>query len=409
MRVGRATSLRDMSEEERAGPSPTPIRPQLGAVRDKGKIAMVCSLTSSLVNFRFDLIKRMVESGHNVVAFGPESDGRTIEKLQEIGVRFVRFPMERVGLNPLRDLQTCFSLYFHFRRERPQIVFSYTMKPVIYASIIARLTRVPRCFALISGFGYVFTERARLSWRERWLKGLSRRLYRLALRSVDRTIVYNEADRRTLLDAAFVDDPSALSLVPGSGVNLDRFTPSTASTDPVTFLMIARLLKDKGLYEYFAAARRLKKTHPEVRVQLLGPLDPNPSSVTPADVDAWAEEGVIDYLGATDDVRPYLRNCSVYVLPSYREGLSRTILEAMASGRAVITSDAPGCADAIDPEETGLIVPVRDAEALYQAMARLAGEPSMIARMGRQARRVAEKRFDVHAVNDQLMDLLDHP
>ncbi len=409
MTVGGTTSLRDMREEERAEPSSSVAQPTTGATRKRGKLAIVCSLTSSLVNFRFDLIKRMVESGHEVVALGPENDGRTIEKLREIGVRFARFPMERVSLNPLRDLQTCLALYRHFRRERPEIVFSYTMKPVIYASIMARLTRVPHCYALISGFGYVFTDRASLSWRERWLKGLSKQLYRLALRSVDRTIVYNEADRRTLLDAAFIDDPSTLALVPGSGVNLDHFTPSTASTEPVTFLMIARLLKDKGLYEYVAAARRLKTTHPEVLVQLLGPIDPNPSSVTEADVDAWVQEGVIDYLGATDDVRPYLRDCSVYVLPSYREGLSRTILEAMASGRPVITSDAPGCADAIDPEETGLIVPVRDVEALHAAMVRFADAPSMIGRMGERARRVVEERFDVQAVNDRLMSLIDRP
>jgi glycosyltransferase involved in cell wall biosynthesis len=371
------------------------------------KIAVVCSLTSSLVNFRFDLIKRMVDAGHEVTAFGPENCEATIEALDRLGVAFIRIPMQRVGLNPIADLKTCFALFRHFRRLKPDVILAYTMKPLIYGSIVARLAGVERRFAMITGLGYVFTDRGRLTARERLLQALAAGLYHLALRSAHKTIVYNEADRKTLLDARYVKGEDSIAIVPGSGINTERFAYSAPPAAPVTFLMIARLLKDKGLLEYAEAARLLKRRYPDVRVQLLGPFDPNPAGIKQAEIDAWVQEGIIDYLGATTDVRPYLQGCSVYVLPSYREGLSRTILEAMASGRPVITSDAPGCADAVDPERTGLVVPVRDAEALYQAMARFAEEPSLVERMGKAARTAAEERFDVHAVNRRLMTIMD--
>lgn len=365
------------------------------------RVAVVASLTSSLVNFRLELLRTLVQRGCVVHAFAPEEDVETIDQLRAIGVKFTRIPMARAAQSPLEDLATLSALVRGFRLFRPDIVLPYTMKPIIYGGLAARLTRVPHRFALVTGLGYVFIARTR-SVRTALLRWLSVRLYRLALRGVERVFVYNDADAAELRTHAIVGD-HLISPVPGSGVDTTRFAEVAIPPGPPVFLMIARLLRHKGVFEFAAAAKILRRRYPQARFKLLGPFDPNPSAISHAEVNAWVADGSLEYLGETRDVRPYLASCSVFVLPSYGEGLSRTVLEAMSTGRAVVTTDGPGCAEPVEEGMTGFVVPVRNAEALTAAMEKFVTDPSLIAKMGAAGRRRVEENYDVRAINRILL------
>ena len=367
----------------------------------KPRIVVLASLTSSLVGFRYDLLKAMAASA-DVLACAPNPDPVTEAKLAEIGVAFKIVPMHRTGQNPLQDVRTFRALVRLFRNFKPDIVFPYTMKPIIYGGLAARWAGVDRVLPMCTGLGYVFVD-DHCGLRKRLLRKGSIQLYRHALKAVDEVVVYNKADAAEFRRHRLVPPGSAVSIVPGSGVNLDRFAHQPMPKGPTVFLMVARLLRDKGVCEYVQAARLLKARHPEARCQLVGPVDANPSSITIKEVQAWEAEGVIEYLGEAPDVRPHLAACSVFVLPSYREGVSRTVLEAMSTGRPVITSDAPGCAEPVDEGASGYVVPVRNADRLADAMARFVQDPDLAARMGIAARERAAARFDVVKVNAILM------
>lgn len=367
------------------------------------RIAVICSYTVSLVNFRFRLLKAMVDNGHEVIALGPEHDQPTIDTLASIGVRFVQIPMARAGLNPLQDLGTLRAMTARLREIAPDVVLAYTMKPIVYGLIAARLAGVRERHALVTGLGYVYSDEG-ADARRLTVRRIATMLYRIALRGDGRVFVYNDADDQDIRKGRMVSDLSRIVPVAGSGVDFAHYPASPVPEGPPVFLMIARLLREKGALDLVEAARRLKARGIEARVQILGPLDPSPLAISKAEVDAWNAEGAVEYLGETKDVRPYLKACSVYVLPSYyREGIPRSILEAMATGRAVVTADTPGCRDTVVEGENGYVVPPRDPAALAAALARFAEDPGLAARMGRRSLDFARERFDVEAVNRKLL------
>ena len=370
---------------------------------DRRRIAVVCSYTVSLVNFRFRLLEAMVRNGHDVVAFGPEYHTPTVDALAAIGVSFVRIPMARAGLNPLEDVRTLGALVAAFRKHKPDVVLCYTMKPIIYGLLAARLTGVKQRHALITGLGYIFSDDAN-SPRLRLIRRIVTWMYRVALQGGGRVFVYNEADADDVRSRRMVSDLARIVSVPGSGIDFDRFAASDLPTGDPVFLMVARLLREKGVFEFIEAARSLRSQYPKARFRILGPIDPSPLAVSRNEIDRWAAEGAVDYLGETADVRPYLAACTVFVLPSYyREGIPRSILEAMATGRAIITADTPGCRDTVADGENGLVVPPRDPSRLAAAMKRLIEDPALAARMGRRSLEIAHDRFDARAVNHLLL------
>jgi glycosyltransferase involved in cell wall biosynthesis len=367
------------------------------------RIAVVSSFSRSLTNFRLELLKRLKEEGHEVTAFGPENDTLVIETLAQIGVAFVQIPMSRTGTNPLADVMTLFAFVRHFRKLRPDIVLPYTMKPIIYGGIAARLTGVPRYHALVTGLGHVFADPSPRG-REAIVRRISVWLYRIALKHAGRVFVYNDADDQDIRRYSLIQDMSRIVCVPGSGVDLAYYRQAKPPAGPPVFILIARLLRDKGIYEFVEASRQLRKRHPGIRSHLLGQLEPHESGVKPAELREWAEEGVVNYLGEVRDVRPYLTESSVFVLPSYyREGIPRSILEAMAMGRPIITTDLPGCRDTVLEGENGFVVPPRDSRALARAMEHFVVEPELACQMGERSRQLASQRFDVHAVNRLLL------
>ena len=372
------------------------------------KIALFGLKTSELINFRGWLIDDLIAAGHEVVACAPDPDPASIADLRRRGAGYRAVSFDRTALDPLSDLRLIGHLRLLLAEIAPDALLVAGAKPVVYGTIAAKLQGVPRIFSIIEGMGYAFGTGREV--RRRLARLALSGLYRATLRHSSIVFVMNEGDRDFLNRSGLFQDRDRTVLVNGTGIDLEQFpcavppSPSTPSRDgdgaPVRFLMIARLLKDKGVVEYVRAARRLRRTHPNCEFHLLGRVDRNPASVRPADVARWQEEGIIRYGGEVGDVRPHLRGCDVFVLPSYyREGVPRTILEAMATGRPVIATDEPGCRQAVVDGETGLLVPSRDVGALAAAMDTLRADSSLRRLLGLGGRRRVEREFEAKAVN----------
>lgn len=367
------------------------------------KVLVIASLAYSLVNFRGALLTRMASNGHEVVAVAPDDDPQVRDWLAERGIGFALVPMDRTGTNPLRDLRSLLAIRALLRRERPDMVLAYTQKPIIYGGLACRMVDPSiRFHAMITGLGHVYG--AGGGWRRAVLRALTSFLYRLAVARARTIFTFNRDDGEELRRAGIIARDRRVVQLPGSGVDTGRFAQVPVPDGPPVFLLVARLMRDKGIGEFVEAARQLKRRFPAARFQLLGPLDSNPSGISAQEVVRWSSQGAIEYLGETRDVRPCLAGCHVFVLPSYyREGLPRTILEAMATGRPIITTDMPGCREPIEPGRNGVLVPPRDHRALAEAMARFLKHPDDVARMGGMARSIAVARYDVDIVNTALL------
>lgn len=333
-------------------------------------------------------------------------DGPAVADIQALGMTHHVIPMTRSGKHPLQEMGTLLALLRLFRRLRPQVVHLVTIKPVLYGGIAARLARVPGMVAAISGLGFVFLSN---SLKMRLVRAVVARLYRLALgHRNSRVIFQNGADRDLLKSLGAVRDEQVV-LIRGAGVDLDvcRALPEPPAP-PVVVTMVARLLRDKGVQEFVQAARLLRERGVPVTMRLVGGVDAgNPASATPAEVEAWQREGCVEALGERADVPQLYAASHIAVLPSYREGLPKSLIEAAACGRAVVTTDVPGCRDAIDPGKTGLLVPVRDPQALADAIARLAGDATQRQAMGAAGRALAEREFNIERVARIHVDLYD--
>lgn len=365
-------------------------------------IVVVGSLAESLLNFRGPLLADLVRAGNRVIGSASEDVPAITRGLSEIGVTFVPVPMTRSGLNPFRDFVTFSSLLRLLRRIRPDLVFAYTIKPVIYGLLAARVLGITRRYALITGLGYVFTGK---TVKHAVVRSGASLLYRIALRGAPKVIFQNPDDMNVFRGLGLVRADQCV-VVSGSGVDLTKYRFSAPNVAPIRFLLIARLLVDKGIREYVSAARNLSRKYPKVEFVLVGPRDPNPAAIREAEIDGWRREGVVSYLGPLEDVRPALEQASVYVLPSYREGTPRTVLEAMSMGRPIVTTDAPGCRETVREGVNGFLVPVRDVAALAIAMEKFILGPELVTRMGGKSRELAEEKYDVIKVNAALVKAL---
>ncbi|WP_312427572.1 glycosyltransferase family 4 protein [Achromobacter sp.] len=324
-------------------------------------------------------------------------DGPAVADIQALGMTHHPIPMTRSGKHPLQELGTLLALVRLFRRLRPDVVHLVTIKPVLYGGIAARLTRVPGMVAAISGLGFVFLSN---SLKMRLVRAVVARLYRVALGHPNSRVIFQNANDRDLLKSLGAVREDQVVIIRGAGVDLNAYRPTPEPpAPPVVVTMVARLLRDKGVQEFVLAAKLLRERGVPVTMQLVGGLDAgNPTSATQADVDAWQEDGCVQALGERSDVAALYAAAHIAVLPSYREGLPKSLIEAAACGRAVVTTDVPGCRDAIEPNVTGLLVPVRDAAALADAIARLAEDATLRQSMGSAGRALAEREFDINQV-----------
>lgn len=369
-------------------------------------LALISNSAFSIVNFRGPLIAALVARGVRVFALAPDYDDRMREAVARLGAEPVAISLDRAGMRPLRDLADMVRLARLLRRLRPDAVFGYFVKPVIYGSLAAKAAGVKRRFALVAGLGYVFASNGKERRRRVLLRRLVSRLYAWGFGACDRVFFQNDEDIAHFVEAGLIRRERAYRLN-GTGVDLDRLAPAAPVLKPVRFLMMARLLREKGFGEFADAARIVRRVHPEAQFVILGGLDPNPDGLSRDEVERWVEEGVLEWRGHIDDVTPEIAASSVYVLPSYyREGVPRSTQEAMAIGRPVITTDWVGCRETVVDGVTGFLVPVRDAAALAAAMMRFIDEPQLIVTMGRAGRALAEQRFDVNRINEEMLAVM---
>jgi glycosyltransferase involved in cell wall biosynthesis len=355
------------------------------------RIGVVANTSWYLYNFRRNLIRTLAADGHRVRAVG--GDGEYALRLRDSGIDHDAVPFSGAGKHPLREASTVLALRRVFARERFDVLLSYTPKGNIYSSLA--LIGLPTAQLMnVSGLGRSSSSGALI---ERFVRAL----YRSTMGRATWVFFQNEDDQRLFVERGLVR-PQRCSRLPGSGVDLEAFAalpPRPQGDGRVVFLMVARLLWDKGVGEYAAAAGRLREQAPQARFQLLGALDP--AGVPGAQLGQWVHSGTVEYLGETDDVRPFLRSADCVVLPSYREGLSRALLEAAASARPVVASDVPGCRDVVDPGSTGLLCRERDADDLArQLKAILDLAPADRQRMGLAGRAKVEREFDERLVID---------
>lgn len=358
------------------------------------KVIVLSSFTTSLFWFRIDMMKSFRNAGCEVLAVGDGPESEWSERFRELGIRYRQIPVQRNGTNPLHDLKTLRALHKLLKEERPDKIFAYQAKTVIYGGIVAGMLGIRDFYPLIAGVGSVFLG-----------DGLKRKLirnilvteYKWGLRKAPRIFFQNRDDLAVFTSHKIISESKAV-MINGSGVNIEKFIP-TALPEETSFLCISRLIKDKGVCEYLEAARKIHCRHPEVRCVLVGPFDTNPSAIKPEELQPYLDDGSVEYVGEQKDVYPYLRDCTAYVLPSYHEGTPKTVLEAMASGRPTITTDAPGCRETVEDGVNGYLVPVKDADAVVEAMEKIIADPGKTAEMACTARRIAEEKYDVNKVN----------
>ena len=366
------------------------------------RVLVFGSLAESLITFRGPLLKKMAESGHQVFACAPNLSKEVKNALSEMSVAYNNVELNRAGVNPLHDTRTVLQLVDSFKKINPDIFLGYTIKPVIYGSLASRIIGVPSIYSMITGLGYAFSN----SGIKSVVTGVvAKRLYSFAL-SFNKKVFFQNPDDMCLFTSKGILAKNKSILINGSGVSLDSFQPSPFP-QTLSFLLIARLIKDKGVYEYVKAAQIVKKKHPHIKFRLVGFIDSNPSSITEEELRTWVASGVIEYLGRLQDVRPAIMNSSVYVLPSYREGTPRSVLEAMAMGRPIITTDAPGCRETVLDGKNGFLVPVKDVGSLVTAMMHFAKHHKDIVSMGSASRKIAVNKYDVNKVNAVILDTME--
>lgn len=373
------------------------------------KFLLIASYPASILKFRGALIKALQDKGFEIHIAAPEFEifPEEYESLAALDYVVHPIPMQRTGTNPLNDAKTLSALYLLMKKIKPSHVTGYTIKPVIYGSLAAKLARVPHRFALITGLGYAFQGAEEQDYKKSTLQKIMHKLYSVALATTHKVFFQNPDDEALFRTMGILTPNASTTVVNGSGVDISEYSVQPFATiDDILFprfLLIARLLGAKGVREYAQAAAIIKSRHPNVQFDLVGWVDDNPDAIEQRELDAWIDDGLFNFLGKLNDVKPAIADSSVYVLPSYREGTPRTVLEAMAMGRAVITTNAPGCRETVINGHNGYLVPVKDADALAEAMQKFIDEPELIAKMGCAARQVAMDKFDVNAVNQMML------
>jgi glycosyltransferase involved in cell wall biosynthesis len=323
-------------------------------------------------------------------------DGPSVPQIVAHGLTHHVIPLSRSGKHPVEEVRSIHALWRLFRWLRPQIVHAVTIKPVLYGGIAARLAGVPSYIAAVSGLGFIFTRR---TGGVDFLRLAATTLYRLALGHPNSRVIFQNANDRDVLRAAGVVRPDQVVLIRGSGVDLDAFPFVAEPEGPPRAIMASRLLIDKGVREFVEAARRTSGHPSGLRWTLAGGPDPgNPASVGEAELAGWQQEGIVEFLGEREDIAVLYQQSHIVVLPSYREGLPKSLVEAAASGRAVVTTDVPGCRDAIEPGVSGLLVPAADAGALAEAVSRLADDAVLRRQMAAAGHRLAEQEFDIRKI-----------
>lgn len=364
------------------------------------KIIFFANTDWYLYNFRLELAQALQTRGDEVVLVSPK--GEYVPLLQELGFRWICFPIDRRGLNPIAEISTIFRLLSLYHRENPDLVHQFTVKCVLYGSLVAHLLGIHAVVNSVEGLGYVFTNG---EGNRRWLRNLVIFFYRLVLKNT--WVVFQNPDDRSFFINSQLADAKRTAIIMGTGVDIRKFTPQFNQQEIPHIILPARLLWDKGVGEFVEAARQLRSKGVGARFILVGDCDKgNPGSINPAQLHEWANEGVIEWWGWKDKMEYIYAQASIVCLPSYyREGLPKTLIEAAACGCPIVTTDLPGCREVVRHGENGLLVRERDASALAQALALLINNPTLRMKMGVNGRNMAEQKFSSGIIIPQILEL----
>ena len=365
------------------------------------KILVLSSSTITLLIHRIDMMKSFVAKGYEVIAAGPDNSVIWSEKFAVEGIKYKQIYVSRTGLNPFKDIRTLISLYQLIKEIKPNKIFVYLAKTISYGCLAARLNHITDIYPLIAGLGSVFRGHG---IKNKFAKTIMKILYKKAFSFSKKVFFQNKDDRDELIKYKLLSLDKTI-LINGSGVNLDKFKPCPLPKQP-TFLCIGRLIKDKGIVEYLKACKIIKSQFPNICCLLVGPFDTNPTALKQKELQPYIDAGVVKYFGTQSDVRPFIAQCSTFVLPSYHEGTPKTVLESMAMGRAIITSDAPGCRETIIDGKNGFLIPTKNVNALVDKMAYLIMHPDITKSMGRLSYKIAVEKYDVNKVNATIMETM---
>ncbi|NRD20155.1 glycosyltransferase family 4 protein [Winogradskyella eckloniae] len=371
---------------------------------EKKRIMLIASLDGSLIRFRGDFIKSLVDSGFEVYTAAPDYTDEFREKINNLGATTLEYNLQRTGLNPFKDFKSILELKALMKDHKIDLVFPYTVKPVIYGSMAANMCKIP-VISLITGLGYTFTG---LSTKAKILQRFNETLYKLSIRK-NRVIVFqNKDDHQLFLDRKVISKQQKVDFVSGSGVNLNQFSfKEKNATDKVSFLLVARLIKEKGIALYMEAAKILKAKYPKAEFHLIGVPETSPSAISLDDINDLHEKEVIVFHGPQTNIPEHLNARDIFVLPSYyREGLPRTTLEACACGNPIITTDSVGCRESVKEGINGFLIEPQSLDALIKPMEFFITNPEKIKEMGKNSREYAEERFDVNIINNDLITLI---
>lgn len=363
------------------------------------RVLVLSCHTPSLFWFRMDLMKEMLAEGCEVFATGQMPEAEWRDRFAEIGITYKQIAISRNGLNPLADLETLRNIKRLLKEVRPDKIFVFQAKTVAYGCMAAHQLGITEVYSMIAGLGSVYLGRG---LKNRIVRGVMSTLYKQAFQKSKKVFFQNHDDKQVMLDEGLLKADKVV-MIHGSGVNIEKFSPVALPSVP-TFLYVGRLIRDKGVGEYLEACRIIKSEYGnQVRCLLVGPYDSNPSSLKPEVLQPLVDAGIVEYFGEQQDVRPFIGQCSIYVLPSYHEGTPKSVLEAMAMGRAVITSDAPGCRETVADGVNGFLAEVKNVGDIVQKMKTLIRQPDLVERMGKESRKRACEVFDVRKVNDTIL------
>ncbi|QUG40589.1 glycosyltransferase family 4 protein [Psychrobacillus sp. INOP01] len=366
------------------------------------KIAVLSSHTSSLFWFRMDMMKDFIKEGHTVIALGSEPEAKWKREFEQYSIDYRQLNVERNGMNPLRDLSTLRALNKFMKKEKPDKIFTYQAKTIVYGSIAAKVNGISEVYPLIAGLGSIFRGKG---FKNIIVKSIMKLEYWIACKCSKKVFFQNHDDKNEFIQNGLIKDEKTV-IINGSGVNLEKFK-QTLLPEETVFLFIGRLIKDKGIIEYLEACKQIKNKFPHVRCLLVGPYDSNPSALKPEELQPYIDTNIIEYFGEQSDVRPFIAQCSTYLLPSYHEGTPKTVLEAMAMGRAIITSDAPGCRETVIDGENGYLVKVKDVQGLVDKMDYLINHQDISRLMGNESAKIAIEKYDVKIVNEAIMQTME--
>lgn len=372
------------------------------------KIVLIGTVASSFYGFRADLIHTLLKQGHKIYAFTSEYTAEDLKKIEQLGAIPVTYTLNRGGLNPLADIFATYQLSKKLKTVNPDLVFSYFSKPVIFGTLAAKLAKVPRIVGMLEGLGYTFTEQPEgLIKKTEIIKKIQIFLYKISLPKLDKLIFLNPDDPKDLLEQYNIKVRN-VEVLGGIGLNLDNYKYSENFGPNISFIFIARLLAEKGIHDYIKAAKIVKEKYPLVKFIVLGAIDKEAlGSLKREEIASLVKTNIIEYPGHVSNVSEWIENSSVFVLPSYyREGVPRSTQEAMAIGRAVITTDVPGCRETVVDGVNGFLVPKWNPEALAEKMIYFIENPDQIKVMGAESYRIAVEKFDAEKVNQRLVNIL---